>query len=273
MKQPKLLPAILSLSAGLLAAPAGAQVITTQGAPAIASYHVRGMCLDVRASDNAVLLWTCHGGANQAFRFDRGAYGLISLGNQRCLTGGRTRGAGLTAQPCNSADQHQKWGFQPDGSLRNEASMCADVEGGARNAGARIISWTCNSGATNQTWYPAVTASRVSVGLQTLSALSRGPAQGIIGSGGFSSSNLVAAGGGNLVAAGGGNLVAAGGGNLVVGGAGRLIAAGGGNLVAAGGGNAVPTNAGNLLPNNWSFFNNSGAGRLVGNDGASFAPR
>lgn len=265
--------AAFAATAALCAAGIGpqaiAQTVTTTGAPSIASYHARGMCLDVRASDNAVLLWTCHGGSNQAFRFVSGNYGLISLGNQQCLTGGRSRGTQLAAQTCNNADQNQKWGFQPNGSLRNEAGWCADIEGGARNAGTRIISWDCNAGSTNQTWYPAVTTARVGIGLQTLSALSRGPVQGLIGSGGYSTSNLVAAGGGNLVAAGGGNLVAAGGGNIVMGGAGSLIAAGGGNLVAAGGGNVVPTGGGSMLPSSWSFFNNVAAGQLVGNDGAS----
>lgn len=264
--------AIATLMAGASVSPVQAQVVAiAQGAPSIASYHSRGMCLDVRASDSAVLLWTCHGGSNQAFRFVRGGYGLISLGNQQCLTGGRKAGSGLTARTCNSSDQNQKWGFQPDGSLRNEASLCADIEGGGRSAGTRIISWNCNSGAGNQKWYPAVTTSRITLGIQSLSAISgRGPVQGIVSTSGFSGSNLVAAGGGNLVAAGGGNMVAAGGGNIVAGGAGQLIAAGGGNLVAAGGGNAVPTNGGNLLPRNWSFFNSLNAGNLVGNDGASF---
>ncbi len=258
---------ISSLSAAVIATSASAQVVmTAQGTPIIASYHSRGMCLDVRASDNNVLLWTCHGGANQAFRFVSGNYGLISLGNGQCLTGTRNRGSALTAQACNNANQLQKWAFQPNGSLRNEASMCADIEGGARGAGARIISWDCNAGSTNQTWYPAVSSPRATVGLLALSALSRGSVQGLITSPGFSGGNMVAAGGGNMVAAGGGNMVAAGGGNLVVGGAGRMIAAGGGNMVAAGGGNVVPTNAGNLLPNNWGFFNSLSAGRIAGND-------
>ncbi|WP_295531146.1 RICIN domain-containing protein [Novosphingobium sp. Chol11] len=258
----------------MMATSANAQaIVTASGSPTIASYHSRGMCLDVRADDKAVLLWTCHGGANQAFRFASGNYGLISLGNRQCLTGGRSRGAGLTVQTCNNADQAQKWGFQSDGSLRNEMSLCADIEGGSRAAGTRIVSWDCNVGSTNQTWYPAVVTRAVTAGVQTMSAMSvgmqRGPVLGLIGSAGFSGNNMVAAGGGNMVAAGGGNLVAAGGGNLVVGGAGRLIAAGGGNMVAAGGLNVVPTNGGGLLPRNWSFFNNRSVGQLVGNDGAS----
>ncbi len=260
--------AVAALSSSAIYTNAGAQV-AVQGSPVIASYHSRGMCLDVRASDKAVLLWTCHSGANQAFRFRSGNYGQISLGDNMCLTGGGGRGSGLTAQLCNYPDRNQMWTFHPDATLRNEAGWCADIEGGSRSAGTRIINWTCNSGSTNQTWYPAVSAPRVGLGIQTLSALSRGPVQGIIASSGFSGGNMVAAGGGNMVAAGGGNMVAAGGGNLVLGGAGRIIAAGGGNMVAAGGGNVVPTGAGSLLPNNWSFFNSSSAGRLVGNDGGS----
>lgn len=271
MKSVPLLAAVAALS---LTSIANAQVVLKpRGVPIIASYHSRGMCLDVRASDNTVLLWPCHGGDNQAFRFVSGNYGLISLGNNQCLTGGSSRGQNLTAQPCNNRDQRQKWGFQDDGSLRNETGLCADVHSGRRDAGAPIISWNCNSGASNQRWYPGVTTDKVNLGVQGLAALARGPIQGLIASNGFSSGNMVAAGGGNMVAAGGGNMVAAGGGNIVLGGAGSIIAAGGGNMVAAGGGNVVPTGGGSLLPNNWSFFNNSGFGNLVGNDGASLMPR
>src|SRR5690349_8953840 len=86
-------------------APAHAQV---QGAPAIVSYYARGMCLDTRASDKAVLIWTCHGGSNQAFRFASGNYGQITLGNGECLTGGGNRGSGLTASSCSANTVHQR---------------------------------------------------------------------------------------------------------------------------------------------------------------------
>lgn len=265
------LAAALAVGAmAFLAAPANAQ---TQGSPAIVSYFSKGMCLDTRASDKAVLIWTCHGGGNQAFRFVTGSYGQISLGNGDCLTGGAKRGAGLTASSCSANTVHQRWGFQPDGSLRNEAGWCADIEGGAKGAGTRVISWECNAGAGNQKWYPGVTVKSATIGLADLSALSvragqRLTTQSFVTSQGFSTANMVAAGGGNMVAAGGGNMVAAGGGNLVgndgasivLGGAGKLIGNDGSTMVAAGGGNMVAAGGGNLVPSNWQFFQGSTAG-------------
>lgn len=248
--------AALGLSA---IAPAHAQI---QGAPAIVSYYSKGMCLDTRASDKAVLIWTCHGGSNQAFRFATGSYGQITLGNGDCLTGGGNRGVGVTASACSANTVHQRWGFQPDGSLRNEAGWCADIEGGGRAAGTRVISWDCNGGAGNQKWYPGVTTKSVSLSLADRSALQSrsGPTSTILASQGFSTANMVAAGGGNMVAAGGGNLVGNDGASIVLGGAGKLIGNDGSTMVAAGGGNMVAAGGGNLVPNNWQFFQGSTAG-------------
>jgi hypothetical protein len=262
------LAALAFAAAGVAVAPAHAQV---KGSPSIASYFSKGMCLDTRASDRQVLIWSCHGGWNQAFRFVKGDYGQITLGNGDCLQGGAQKGAGVTAQPCANTP-HQKWGFQSDGSLRNEAGWCADIEGAKRDAGTRVISWDCNGGAGNQKWYPAVTAKSAYLGLADLAALSkrtRGTTS-ILSSPSFSTSNMVAAGGGNLVAAGGGNMVAAGGGNLVgndgasivFGGAGSLIGNDGSTLVAAGAGNMVAAGGGNLVPSNWQFFSGTTAGLI-----------
>jgi Ricin-type beta-trefoil lectin domain len=257
------------LASGALVSAVHAQV--NPPIPVIASYHARGKCIDGGAS--GVVLWECHSGGVQAFRFRQGSYGQISLGGNQCLTGG-SAGSPLTMSACSFPNASQMWGFQSDGTLRNETGNCADAERGATGNGTRILMWSCNRGSLNQMWYPAVSQKSATVSLATLGAIGT-TTQGIIGSRGFSASNLVAAGGGNLVAAGGGNLVAAGGGNLVaagggnivVGGAGSLVAAGGGNLVAAGGGNVVPTNAGNLvaagggnfLPNNLNYFSNANA--------------
>jgi Ricin-type beta-trefoil lectin domain len=267
-----------STSLGFLASAAmtsAAHAQATPPIPVIASYFARGKCLD--AAPQGVVLWDCHSGPNQAFRFRSGDYGQISLGGNQCLTGGG-EGAALTMRACSYPNQNQMWAFAPDGTLRNESGRCADIERGASNSGARIIMWSC-AASRNQLFYPAVSKRAATVDLATLSGIasSRRGVQAVAGSLGFSGANLVAAGGGNLVAAGGGNLVAAGGGNLVaagggnivVGGAGKLIQDGGAYLVAAGGGNVVPTGGGSLLPRNFNFFNPTGAGQLVGNDGAS----
>lgn len=221
------------------AVPAAAQSIS--GAPSIASYHALGMCLDVRSTDNAVLLWNCHGGWNQAFRFVDGSYGMISLGNQQCLTSGLVNGK-LTVQTCTNAT-NQRWGFQSDGSLRNELGFCADISGGARTAGAEIYGWSCHGG-TNQKWYPAVTASSANLGLAaSLKLQQSGKAKAVLTSAGFSGGNIVASGGGNIVASDGGNLIANDGAGIVAGG------------------------AGNYVPSNFNFFNARSAGVIAAGAG------
>lgn len=235
-----------------------AQAQVASGAPAIASYHALGRCLDVRASDNAVLLWNCHGGSNQAFRFVSGNYGMISLGNQQCLTSGTSAGP-LTAQTCTNAT-NQRWGFQANnGTLRSENGFCVDIQGGGTANGSMILGWTC-TGASNQRWYPAVTASQAFVGIAATAAIGSRTGRSYLSSGGFSAGNIVASGGGNIVAGGAGNLIANDGASIVAGGAGNIIAAQGGSIVAGGAGNIVAGGAGNFNPANWSFFSGNSAG-------------
>lgn len=260
-----------SLKALLIAATAWAGTAlpvfaqTVSGTPSIASYHALGMCLDVRSGDNAVLLWSCHGGWNQAFRFVSGDYGMISLGNDQCLTSGLVNGA-LSAQTCTNAT-NQRWGFQSDGSLRNELGLCADIAGGSKTAGTQIYGWSCHGG-TNQKWYPAVTAASVNLGLAaSLRLQNSGSATSLLSSQNFSGGNIVASGGGNIVASGGGNIVASGGGNIIAGGAGNMIAAAGGYLIANDGASIVAGGAGNFRPADFSFFNSSSAGVIAAGAG------
>ncbi len=89
----------------------------------------------------------------QGWRFVSGSYGQISLGNQTCLTSGLASGQPLTAQTCANG-RNQRWGFQGDGSLRNELGLCATVEGGNRASGGRITGETCNA-SMMQKWYAA----------------------------------------------------------------------------------------------------------------------
>lgn len=261
-----------AFGAGVAAQPAHAQIQgawSVRGAPAIASYHAQGRCLDMRSSDSVVLLYDCHGGWNQAFRFVSGNYGMISLGDQRCLTSGTAQGGPLTVQACTNA-ANQRWGFQANGTLRNEIGMCADIEGGSRNSGARVLGYPCHSG-SNQQWYPAVTAQTAALGTAGLTASQRmggrSDVRGLLFSSGFSGGNIVASGGGNIVASGGGNIVASGGGNIVAGGAGNLLARFGGQLIANDGAGIVAGGAGNFVPSNWSFFSGAGAGIVAGGAG------
>jgi hypothetical protein len=257
------LAAVAAWLAGL-APPAAAQSVS--GMPVIASYHAQGRCLDMRASDRQLLLWQCHGGSNQIFRFVSGNYGMISLGDQRCLTIGASIGMPATVQPCTNAG-NQRFGFQANGTLRNENGLCLDIEGGGRGDGARILSFSCHGG-SNQQFYPGVYASSANVGLARAAQVQgRSDARAFLSASGFSGGNIVAAGGGNIVSGGAGNLIANDGAGIVAGGAGNLLARFGGSIVASGGGNIVAGGAGNLLPGNWSFFSGAGAGILAGGAG------
>lgn len=262
MKTLKILVSSLALTFAL---PNISLAQSISGSPSISSYHAIGKCLDVRTSDNQILLFDCHGGWNQAFRFVTGNYGMISLGNNQCLTSGLVNGP-LTAQTCTNA-KNQKWGFQSNGTLRNELGLCADIEGGSRNGGTRVMGWGCQ-GSINQMWYPSVTSKSASLSLAKTSALvGQSGKTSFISSMGFSGGNIVASGGGNIVAGGAGNIVAGGAGNIVAGGAGNILQKNTIALLANDGGGIVAGGAGNLLPNNWNFFSGAGAGIVAGGAG------
>lgn len=246
---------------GSLALPGMASAQSISGSPAIASYHSAGRCLDMRASDKQVLLWSCHGGSNQAFRFVSGSYGMISLGDQRCLTSGLTSGSPITVQTCTNA-ANQKWGYQSNGTLRNESGFCLDIEGGSGSDGARILGYSCHGGG-NQQWYPAVTSSSATLGTAAqLKLQAKGSAKSVLSSPNFSGGNIVGSGGANILAGGAGNIIAAGGGKIVSGGAGNMLAKFGGQLIANDGASILAGGAGNLIPGNWSFFSGAGAGAI-----------
>lgn len=244
----KLLSATIGAAgaACLIQGAALAQQITLQvsgGNPAIASYYQLGNCLDFNAAGVAMHMPCTASSGTQQLRFASGSYGQLTTAG-RCLTSGTAPGP-LTLQPCTNAT-NQRWGFQPDGSLRNELGFCADIEGGNRSAGGRVVGWSC-SGSMNQKWYVATSGANVRM-TQIPSNLYSGSIAGsaLISSRGVSTSNIVAGGAGNIVAGGAGNIIAA---SVVAGGAGNIVAAGAGNIVAGGAGNIVAGGAGNLLAN------------------------
>lgn len=191
----------------------------------VASGHRPATCLDIRAGANDALLWSCHGGANQQFRFQTGSYGPI-LVQGRCLSTSGGAGASLIAASCNGG-RAQRWVNTAEGFLRNEEGWCADVEGGG-GAGARIIAWQCNrAGAfavSNQRWSFANFLTAAELRSQPGGAFLAQQAQGVATGAPLRANGVIAAGGGNVIAAGGGKVIAAGGGNV--------IAAGGGNVLA-----------------------------------------
>ena len=254
----RLFPLAASVAAlAFWTAPAQAQVqvSVSGGAPAIASYYQIGHCLDVGAG-NVIMYATCQSGRGaQGWRFVSGAYGMISLGNQTCLQS-NGQGAALSAATCNNG-QSQRWGFQSNGELRNELGLCADIEGGNRASGARIVGWSCHGG-MNQKWYSASSGGRATYRISSTTPLTGlQPGRALLSSRGVSSSNIVAGGAGNIVAGGAGHLVAGGAGNIVAGGAGNIIAA---SIVAGGAGNIVAGGAGNLIANDGASLRNVAPG-------------
>ncbi|MBX3593813.1 RICIN domain-containing protein [Sphingomonas sp.] len=227
---------IACLSVALpLPAMAQVSVQVSGGMPAIASYYATGSCLDV-GNGNVIMIAACNASRGaQGWRFVTGSYGMISLGNQTCLAS-NGQGQPLVAARCANTP-NQRWALDYNGALRNEAGVCADIEGGNRSSGARVVGWSCHGG-MNQKWYQATSGGRATYRISVATPLtSRGfEGRALISSSGPSPYNIVAGGAGNIVAGGAGNIVAGGAGNIVAGGAGNLIAQG---IVAGGAGNLI----------------------------------
>ncbi|HEX6232807.1 MAG TPA: ricin-type beta-trefoil lectin domain protein [Jiangellaceae bacterium] len=114
---------------------------------------VGGKCVDVARSSTAdgskILLWGCHGGANQRWtQHEDGS--LRTMG--KCLDARRTtNGSATVLWTCNGTGG-QKWIARTDGSLFNPRSgRCLDAESGSSANGTRLIIWNCH-GKANQRW-------------------------------------------------------------------------------------------------------------------------
>ena len=123
--------------------------ILINGTPVVASAFRVGQCRDIRAGGNDALLWQCHGGRNQEFRFESGTYGRIKV-QEKCLSTSGGSGTSLIATDCRNTPA-QRWGFASSGLLRNEQGWCADVEKEGGH-GSRVIAWPCGNGKGNQQW-------------------------------------------------------------------------------------------------------------------------
>ncbi len=120
-----------------------------------------GLCLEVHGAEAGrdgarVQMWTCHGGPNQLWRFERGTLVSASGG---CLD---VHGGDLANRHVNGplarlhtwschGNVNQQWRIDPGASaLVSAAGGCLDVEAGAiHQVGQRAISWTCH-GQVNQ---------------------------------------------------------------------------------------------------------------------------
>lgn len=244
--------AVIALLVPAAAVQAQVSVTVSGGTPAIATYFAIGNCMDV-GNANVIMHATCQSGRGaQGWRFVSGSYGMVSLGNQTCLQSNGS-GAPLTAAACNNG-QNQRWGFQSNGEFRNELGLCADIEGGNRSSGGRVVGFNCHGG-MNQKWYPASSGGQAaySVSSTTFTPPARGAA--LLSSRGVSSTNIVAGGAGNLTLSGG-RILAGGAGNILAGGAGNIIAA---SILAGGTGNLLANDGASLIANDGASMRSLGA--------------
>lgn len=114
-----------------------------------------GKCMDVQSASSAngtsIILWPCHGGANQKWRF-HSDHTIRTLGN-KCLDvrgGSNSRGTALQIYDCHGG-ANQKWDLLPLGILKNDMGKCATVRGAQAADGTAIEIWDCDNH-LNQRW-------------------------------------------------------------------------------------------------------------------------
>jgi type 1 glutamine amidotransferase len=117
-----------------------------------------GKCLDVAGGSTAegapVILWPCHGGANQRFvAAADGTWRVYPDGvTPRCLdaAGGALRdGDPLVAWSCHGGD-NQRWTLSADGALEAAGGACLDLLAFDARDGAQPAAWRCNGGANQR---------------------------------------------------------------------------------------------------------------------------
>ncbi len=135
-----------SVLAGLAAAAALLAFAPAASAEALQSDKARGMCMDFQSGRGVIS--RCNGQAPQDIDVPPRGADFMRVGRY-CIAAGR-EGDQLYATNCkNRADQY--WTYSQNGTLVNGTGLCADVEGGSRSEGARIIGYNC-SGKSNQRW-------------------------------------------------------------------------------------------------------------------------
>ncbi|PWW60213.1 ricin-type beta-trefoil lectin domain protein [Actinokineospora spheciospongiae] len=112
-------------------------------------------CVDVSGGGSAdatpVVLYTCHGGANQVWTRQQDGT-LRALGKCMDTNGGATT-AGTTVHlnTCRGGES-QQWVPRSDSTLQNKGSgLCLDAEGASSSNNTRLLIWTCSTTA-NQRW-------------------------------------------------------------------------------------------------------------------------
>ena len=128
----------LGLALTVLAPAASAEQLEAGNAP--------GMCLDVGGRE--AIISRCSGDRGQEFELPRRGGGGIRS-EYGCLAG-FGEGQALVSTRCRNRNE-QTWSFNGRGQMSNGLGLCADVEGGRRNDGTRVIAYRCN-GRANQSW-------------------------------------------------------------------------------------------------------------------------
>lgn len=135
---------VKSLLAALAAVAGLAAFAPTASAETLEASHARGMCLDF-ASGRGVIA-RCTGDRPQDLGLPNRGADYIRVGKY-CVAAGN-EGSQLYATNCkNRAEQY--WTYSQNGSLVNGTGLCADVEGGGRGNGTRVIAYRCG-GKSNQ---------------------------------------------------------------------------------------------------------------------------
>ncbi len=138
MKHFKSILAAVAACAGLAA------FAPTAAAQALEASHAPGMCLDF--SSGRGVLARCTGDRGQDLDVPRRGADFLKVG-RFCVAAGNSGSQLYTSNCRNNSDQF--WSFNQNGSLVNGSGLCADVEGGSRREGARVIAYRCG-GKSNQ---------------------------------------------------------------------------------------------------------------------------
>jgi hypothetical protein len=123
-------------------------------------YPNKPICLDMSRRSRHVMIWSCHGEANQKWSVhgDLGqpAGGQIwndAYGSGSCLTSGNKQGRQYVTRKCVNGNKAQQFEMIGKGRIRNKQSgMCLNVNGARHNNGAKIIDWPCR-GVANDMWH------------------------------------------------------------------------------------------------------------------------
>lgn len=141
--------------------PSVAKIVKLDAAVPVPASPIVGLsnrCIDVRggAPVNGVdlLMYTCHGAANQRWLYSAKDKSLRSLG--KCMDiprNVRKSGTRVQLYTCNGGDS-QKWERRSDGTIRSakSTSLCLKVKDSSTANGARLQLYTCSSSVAAQRW-------------------------------------------------------------------------------------------------------------------------